>query len=37
METGLLICRANQSTGFYMIGASVMKELIKFNFSAITS
>ena len=27
-ETSLLICRANQWTGFYMIMASVMKELI---------
>ena len=25
---GLQICRANQWTGFYMIGTSVMKELI---------
>ena len=24
-----LICRANQWTGFYMIGASVLKELVK--------
>ena len=37
METSPLICRANQWTGFYMIGASVMKELIKLNFSATTS
>ena len=27
METRSLICRANQWTGFYMIGTSVMKEL----------
>ena len=27
METGPLICSANQWTGFYMITASVMKEL----------
>ena len=27
IETSPLICRANQSTGFYMIGTSVMKEL----------
>ena len=27
METSTMICRANQWTGFYMIGASVMKEL----------
>ena len=27
METSLLICRASQWTGFYMITASVMKEL----------
>ena len=26
-ETCLLICRANHSTGFYMIGTSVMKQL----------
>ena len=33
IETSLLICRANQWTGFYLITASVMKELMK-NFSA---
>ena len=27
IETSPLICRANQKTGFYMIGTSVMKEL----------
>ena len=27
IETSLLICRANQRTGFYMRGTSVMKEL----------
>ena len=27
IETSPLICIANQWTGFYMIGASVMKEL----------
>ena len=27
IETNPLICRANQWTGFYMITASVMKEL----------
>ena len=27
METSPLICSANQWTGFYMIGTSVMKEL----------
>ena len=27
METGPLICRANQQTGVYMIGTSVIKEL----------
>ena len=26
-ETSQVICRANQWTGFYMIGTSVMKEL----------
>ena len=29
METSPLICRANQWTGFYMITASVLKELNK--------
>ena len=29
VETSSLICRANQWTGFYMIGTSVMKELKK--------
>ena len=29
IETSPLICRANQWTGFYMITASVMKELHK--------
>ena len=28
IETSLLTCRANQWTGFYMIGTFVMKELI---------
>ena len=28
IETSPLTCHANQSTGFYMIGTSVMKELI---------
>ena len=27
VETSLLICSANQWSGFYMIGTSVMKEL----------
>ena len=27
-ETSPLICRANQWTGFYMMGTSVMKELM---------
>ena len=36
-ETRPLICRANQSTGFYTIGASVLKELIKLHSSAATS
>ena len=27
METSPLICRANQWTGFYMVTASVMKDL----------
>ena len=27
IETSPLICRANQCTGLYMIGTSVMKEL----------
>ena len=27
IETSLLICSANQWTGFYMIGTSVIKEL----------
>ena len=31
METSPLICKANQWTGFYMITASVMKELIAFS------
>ena len=26
IETSTLICRANQWTGFYLIGSSVMKE-----------
>ena len=30
IETSPLVCRANQWTGFYMITASVMKELICF-------
>ena len=32
IETSLLICRANQWTGVYMIGTSVMKELKASNF-----
>ena len=28
IETSPLICKANQWTGFYMIGSSVMKELV---------
>ena len=36
IETSLLICRANQWTGFYMIGASVMKELIFFFTTSLT-
>ena len=28
IETSSLICIANQSTGLYMVGTSVMKELI---------
>ena len=28
METSLLICRANQWAGFYMVGTSIMKELM---------
>ena len=35
METSPLICRANQWTGFYMIKASVMKELNAMNRLAI--
>ena len=31
METGPLICRASQWTGFYMIGTTVMKELKAWN------
>ena len=31
IETGPMICRANQWTDFYMIGTSVMKELISSN------
>ena len=27
LETSLLICKANQWTGVYMLGTSVMKEL----------
>ena len=30
IENSPLICRANQWTGFYMIGTSAMKELSKF-------
>ena len=30
METCLLICSANQWTGFYMIGAYIMKELMAY-------
>ena len=29
MDTSPMICIANQWTGFYLIGATVMKELIK--------
>ena len=32
IETSTLICRANQWTGSYLIGTSVMKELIIFLF-----
>ena len=28
IETSILICSANQWTGFYMLGTSVMKELM---------
>ena len=31
IETSPLICRANQWTGFYMIGAATMKELKAIN------
>ena len=31
IETSSLICRANQWTGFYMIRASVMKQLMEIN------
>ena len=31
IETGLLICHANQWIGFYMIGTFVTKELLKFS------
>ena len=31
VETSQLICRANQRPGFYMMGTSVTKELIKFH------
>ena len=40
IETSPLICRANQWIGFYMIAASVMKELkvdFNLNFSRVTS
>ena len=33
IETSPMICRANQWTDFYMIGTSVMKELIPQNIS----
>ena len=36
METVTLICRANQWSGFYMIGTSVMKEIIKKQIKSIT-
>ena len=29
IETGPLICNPNQWTGFYMVGTSVVKELLK--------
>ena len=35
IETSPLICRANQRTGFYLIGTSVMKELLR-TFSKIS-
>ena len=31
IETSSLICRANQWTGFYMMRASVMKQLMEIN------
>ena len=38
IETNPLICSANQWTGFYMIGTSVMKELkIRFCYVARTT
>ena len=36
IETSPMICRANQRIGFYMIGASVMKEL-KQNFIKLST
>ena len=35
METSPLICRANQCTGFCMIGTTVMKELKPSSFSVL--
>ena len=37
LETSPLICRAIQRTGFYMIGSSVMKELIIFLTASLAS
>ena len=37
IETSPLICRANQWTGFYMIGTSVMKELKVLVYGLISS
>ena len=37
IETSPLICSANQWTGFYMITASVMKELRKSQISTLRS
>ena len=36
IETSLLICYANQWTGFYMIGNSVVKELSNFDYIYFT-
>ena len=37
IETSPLICSANQWTGFYMITASIMKELNKANLIEMTT